>query len=132
MIAGVEQDFLGALHREGRFIRKALCEFAGFFEQGFLSFKAAIHQSKCLGFTAENLAGGEGEFQCNPVGDEMGQALESAHIGGDREINFLDLKDGSGGAVAQIAGRHLIHPGPNASSVDGGQHGLATTLDRGE
>ena len=63
MIAGVEQDFLGALQREGRFIRKALCEFAGFFEQGFLSFKAAIHQSKCLGFTAENLAGGEGELQ---------------------------------------------------------------------
>ena len=77
-------------------------------------------------------AAGIGQFAHQAGRDQIGQALQRADIGGHADIDFLDAKEGVGGAQANVASRNQIDPATDARALDRGDHRDPAAVDHRE
>ena len=128
MVARVMHGLLGAPDGNGRFARDFHGAFQGCFYRFFVGVKHGIEQAIAQRFVGAHAPSGVGQFFDYRQRHQLGQALQSTHIGHHADIDFLDAEKSVFTSVANTASRHHVHRAADDAAVQGCYHRNAQCL----
>ena len=132
MIARVVNRLLGAPDGHRRLGGNLFCALQRTGQQRLGRVKHLIDQAISQRPGRAELAPGVGQLFHQCQRNQLGQALQSAHIGHHADVDFLDAEERVKRGIAQAAGAHHIDRAANAAALNGGNHRDAQCLKLGE
>ena len=132
VVARVVHGLLGAPDGHGWLAGDLLCALQGGGHHGFLRIKHLVDQAVAQGLGGAQAAAGVGQLFHHAQGDELGQALQRAHVGHHADVDLLDAEEGIRCGVAHAGGRDHVHRAADAPALDGHDHGDAQVVDARE
>ena len=94
VVAGVVQHFLGAANGQRRLGGDLGGDGLHACVQGLAALEHAVHQAHALCLGRIELAPGVGQLARDALADELGQALQRAHVRHHANVDFLDGEEG--------------------------------------
>ena len=92
VVAGVVQHLLGAPDGHGRFAGDFMGGLQGGGHGGFVRGQHLVDQAMGQGFVCRKTAARVGQLFAQRHGQQLGQALQGAHVGDHADVDFLDAE----------------------------------------
>ena len=122
----------GTPHGHGAFGSDLACHVHDRIEQGLVVRVDLVHETSGLGFLGAPTAPGIGQFPHDALGNELGHALQGAHVGGHANVDLMDAEPGVLGGVPHVGGRHHVDAAADTRALDRRQHRHTSPFQGGE
>ena len=132
MVARVVHRLLGAPDGDGRFAGNLARALQGGSQRRLGRGQHGVDQAVLQSLLGAHAPAGVGQLFDHGQRNELGQALQGAHVGHHADVDFLDAEEGLGTCVTQAAGGDHVHGAANAAALDGRNHRNAQFLQLGK
>ena len=122
----------GAPDGHGGLLRNLSRALQGAFQQRLWRLEYLIDQAIAQRFLRAQAPSGVGQLFHYGQRNELGQALQRAHVGHHADVDFLNAEKRIGCGVANAARRHHVHRAANAAALNRCNHGHAKRFQLGE
>ena len=91
-----------------------------------------VDEAHRLRLVRRHPAPGVGQLAADALGNQLGEPLQRAHVGGHADVDLLDAEEGVLGGVAHVAGGDHVDGATDAAALDGGEDRHAGLLEAAE